>query len=422
MSAEYTSGPVPADAAIRPAGSIAMMISNAAMGVPVMLLGASIGSLYGGTTGWLVIGLGCAITAVLGALTAAAGVKSRRSTALLATKAFGPAGAIVFNLAVALALLGWFSVEMGFVGGMVAAGAKNVFEVSIGSAPGIIGASVIICAICVFGIALVSRAPLIFLPLLSVLLLAVLYLSLRATGSVAAAPVHPGTIGTGVSAIVGSYIIGCLIMPDYTRYVGTSRAAAGATIIALGPVYAIVLGTYSLAGLAAHSADPSTILLKIGLPTVVSLLLPIGLMQNGIMCLYSSSLATSTLFKSAPFRSIVMMLTVIGASIALAGAQTFFVNFLVALGIVFPPAAALLIFAGLVQAGKDEGKWPLRVPELLIWCFGIVCGASSEYIGIGVTGFSAFDGFLGGAAGSLMLHLVKKQRSHNFREQRSASM
>jgi cytosine permease len=228
------------------------------------------------------------------------------------------------NLAIAVALLGWFSVETGFVGAMVADGLNNVFGVVVDRWPGIVAASVLVCTICVFGIALVSRAPMLFLPFLSLLLLVVLLLTLRT-------PVLPPTaisttkpIGTGISAIVGAYIVGCLIMPDYTRFVRTSRAAVGATMLALGPVYGVMLGTYALAGLATHSTNPSTILLSSGLPTIVGLLLPIGLMQNGIMCLYSSSLATATLARSLSLKITTIALAVVGTALALAGADNLF--------------------------------------------------------------------------------------------------
>lgn len=411
MSGDFPREPVPQEAATRPAKSIAMMVSSAAMGVPVMILGASIGTDYGAAKAWLVILLGCAATAALASLIAHAGVRSRRSTALLAEQAFGSSGAHLLNLAVAVALLGWFSVEMGFVGGMVADGIKNVFGAAIGREPGIIAASILICAICNFGIGLVSRAPLLFLPLLAALLLVVLLLAAPALGQALAVPPNVKSIGTGISAIVGAYIVGCLIMPDYSRFVRTSRAAVGAIIVALGPIYGLVLGTYALASLATHASQPSAILLGLGLPAVVGLLLPIGLMQNGIMCLYSSALATSTLVKSFSFRSIAVALMVVGMGLALAGAESFFVRFLVILGILFPPAAAMLIYAGWSSNRRPDAagkKW--KWPELAIWCLGIACGASSEWLGRGLTGFSAFDGFITAAIGATVLHISAKAK------------
>jgi cytosine permease len=304
-------------------------------------------------------------------------------------------------------LLGWFAVEMGFIGAMVAEGVQSAVGTDIGRAPGIVAASLLICAVSVVGISLISRAPLLFLPLLTALLLAVMFLTFQASGGgQAAVQIADKSLGTGVSAIVGAYIVGCLIMPDYSRFVRTSKAAVGATIIALGPVFGLVLGTYALAGLVTQNGQPSAILAALGLPAIVGLLLPVGLMQNGIMCLYSSSLATSTLLKSVSFRPIAIITMLVGMVMALAGADGFFVNFLVILGIIFPPAAALLIDAGLFRQSEQENiAW--QWPSLAVWCFGIACGCGSAWFGLGVTGFPAFDGFLGAAAGAAASHMIR---------------
>ena len=411
MSGEYPREPVPEGAANRPAKSIAMMVSSAAMGVPIMILGASLGGDYGAPKAWLVSAVGGAITALFSGLTAYAGVKSRRSTALLSRQTFGTSGAHLLNFAVAVALLGWFSVEMGFVGTMAAAGVENVFGVAIGREPGIVVASLLICIVCIFGIAMVTRVPLLFLPFLGALLLVVLFLALRMPIPPAVFPLEGKSIGTGISAIVGGYVVGCLIMPDYTRFIRTSRAAVAATMLSAGGVYALVLSAYALAGLATQGVEPSNILLGLGLPAAIGLVLPIGLMQNGIMCLYSSALATSTLVRAFSFKVIAIVLMLVGMGLALAGIESFFVKFLVILGVVFPPAAALLIYTGLfarLRVDADLGEWEWA--EIAVWCFGILCGAASEYIGLGLTGFSAFDGFLGAAAAMAALDLFRTKR------------
>ena len=415
MTSEYPREPVPDHAATRPARTIAMIVSNAVMGVPVIMLGASIGSDYGFSGALLVILVGCAITACFAALAAHAGVRSRRSAALLAQQAFGASGALLLNLAIAIALLGWLAVELGFIGALMADGAQSVFGLDIGRVPGIVLASLLICAVSVSGIAWIGRAPILFLPLLALLLLAVIGLTFPIPAGHAVLPGPAKSIGTGISAIVGGYIVGYLIMPDYSRFVRTSRAAVGATFLALGLVYSLVLGAYAAAALATRHDEVNAILLALGLPAFVGLILPVGLLQNGIMCLYSSALAVSTLVRSASFGMIAAAIMLAAMAMALAGADSFFVGFLVILGLVFPPALALLIDAGLARPALAEGasaSW--NIPNLAIWCFGIVCGAGSEWLDLGLTGFSAFDGFIGAAAGVATLHFVRKAHVTNL--------
>lgn len=398
---DYAREVVPEAVATRPALAIALITSNAIMSVPIIVLGATLGADYGLTWSLLAILLGCAITAAIAALSAFAGVRSRRSAALLMEETFGLEGSKLLNVAMAIALVGWFAVELGFIGDMVSASVAEVFGLHIGREWGILGAAAIAGMIALAGIALVVRAPMVFLPFLTALLVLVLALTLSSPIPGASSPLTPKPLGTGVSAIVGTYIVGCLIMPDYSRFIRTATAAAGATIFALGPVYALVLGTYAAASLATHETAPSGIITGLGLPAAVALILPIGLLQNCIMCLYSSSLTVSTLAKFASWRAITLTTVLIGVGLAASGANALFVDFLVTLGIVFPPAVALLIFTGFSLGRSAQTRPALWIPASIgIWGLGIATGAASAWYQLGITGFPALDGFVVAAIGA----------------------
>ena len=163
MSEDYAREPVPAAAATRPARSIAMVISNSIMGVPIIILGATIGRDYGLGRGLIVVMLGCAITAFIAAMSAFAGVRSRCSAALLAEKTFGVSGSRLLNVVMAVALIGWFAVEMGFIGDMVSASVKDALGLSIGRVWGTVVAAGIVGAVTISGITLIAKAPLLFL-------------------------------------------------------------------------------------------------------------------------------------------------------------------------------------------------------------------------------------------------------------------
>lgn len=391
MSDQYPHEPVPEEAAVRPARTVGMIVSNAVMGVPVIMLGASLGKDYGFPSAAWVILIGCVVTAVMASLAAVAGVRSRRSTALLAEQTFGTSGAKLLNLAIAVALLGWLSVELGFIGQLLKSGAESGFGVSISSLPGIVVAGALILAITIFGIGVISRTPILFLPLLGLLLIWVGFHALRLPLPEVIRPTEV-PIGTGVSAIVGGYIVGCLIMPDYSRFVRSASAAVGATSIALGIVYALVLATYALGGIVVESQDPAKILIALGIPAALTLILPIGLMQNGVMCLYSSSLAIATVFRRLTFSVVAIALMVVGLSLAVAGVENFFVQFLVTLGIVFPPATAVLIHSALSRDAAASVAW--NWSALAVWGAASLCSWAVQETGFGLTAISALDGFI----------------------------
>jgi len=86
-----------------------------------------------------------------------------------------------------------------------------------------------------------------------------------------------------------------------------------ATMVAPGQIYAFVLGTYALAALATRQTLPTGFLSALGFPAVIGLLFPVGLLQNGIFRLYSTSLASSQLAPRASIRRMTMLLAIVGA-------------------------------------------------------------------------------------------------------------
>ncbi len=390
MSNEFPREPVPAEHANRSAGSITLILISSIMSVPMIILGGTIGRDYGVFNAMIVTIAGCALTAGLAMLMAYAGVRTRRSTALLSEQAFGLKGARVLTAALGIALLGWLAVEMGFIGDLAVGGIRRAFGAEPPLAAGTLGAALIIGAITIFGFSLIARVPLIFVPLLLLLLIFVAVAALPRLETVDTVAGAAVPIGRGISAIIGSFVIGCIILPDYSRFIGRPREAMIAAGTALGPVWAVVIGCYAAAGLVARSGDPAEVLMLLGMPAVLTILLPLGLMQNGIMTLYSSALVTSTWLKRVRFTHIVMVTAAVGALIALAGAQNAFVSYLVLLGQVFPPAAAILIQQALFgRAVAADVRWR----SLAIWGVASAVATYGEY-GAGITGASALDGFI----------------------------
>jgi cytosine permease len=390
MSNEFPREPVPAEHANRSAASITLILISSIMGVPIIILGGSIGRDYGLPNAMVVTVAGCALTAGLAMLMAYAGVRTRRSTALLSEQAFGPTGARVLTAALGVALLGWFAVEMGFIGELAVGGIRRAFGAQPPLAIGIVGATLIIGAIAIFGFAVIARVPLIFVPLLVLLLIFVALRTLPRLETVDTVAGAAVPLGRGISAIIGSFVIGCIILPDYSRFIRRPRDAMIAAGMALGPVWAVVIACYAAAGLVARSGDPAEVLILLSMPAMLTILLPLGLTQNGIMTLYSSALVTSTWLKRVRFTHIVVVTAAIGALIALAGAQNAFVSYLVLLGLVFPPAAAILIQQALFgRVVAADVRWR----SLVIWGVASAIATYGEY-GAGITGASALDGFI----------------------------
>jgi len=391
MSQEFPREAVPLEHANRSPFSIALIMSGMLMGVPMIILGGTIGRDYGLVNAAIVIASGCGLSAVLAMLTAYAGARTRLSTALLSEQSFGRQGARALTAALGIALTGWVAVEMGFIGEFAVGGIRRALGVEVPLAAAIICSTGVIALVTIFGISLISRVPLVFIPLLILLLGFVVITAvpkLEVTGPISGVAVP---LGTGISAIIGSFIIGCIVQPDYSRFIRRPRDAMVAVGISLGPVWMIVIGGYAAAGLVAQSEDPAEVLILLGMPAVLTILLPLGLTQNGIVTLYSAALVNATWIRKMPFTWLVIATSAISALFALAGAQNAFVTYLVLLGLVFPPAAAILVQEALFGTLQSTD---VRWRNLIIWCVGSAAATLSEYGNIGVTKISALDGFI----------------------------
>jgi len=390
MSQEFPREAVPLEHANRSAISIAMIMTGMLMGVPMIILGGAIGRDYGLVNAAIVIAAGCGLSAVLAMLTAYAGARTRLSTALLSEQAFGRQGARALTAALGIALTGWVAVEMGFIGEFAVGGFRRALGVELPMSIAIIVATSIIALITIFGFALISRAPLVFIPLLTLLLGFVVITALpklEVTGPVSNVAIP---LGSGISAIIGSFIIGCIIQPDYSRFIRRPRDAMVAVGISLGPIWMVIIGGYAAAGLVAQSNDAAEVLILLGMPAALTILLPLGLTQNGIATLYSSALVNATWLRRIPFTWIVIATAAISALLALAGAQNAFVTYLVLLGLVFPPAAAILVQEALFGSATPSN---IRWHTLVIWLLGSAVATLSEYH-TGLTNISALDGFI----------------------------
>lgn len=411
MSGDFPRERVPASEATRSAATISFVVINAVIGIPIMLLGGSLGRNFTFGKLALVICVGCALTAAFCMLTAWAGVRSRRSAALLAERSFGPHGARIFNVVNGAALLGWFAVEMGFIGQLLSNALRLALGIHMPVTAGIVGGSIVIGLIAIFGITAIARGPLIFVPLLAIL---VAFIAKAAFPQVGAAEIHgiaTMSFGTGISAVIGGFGLGVVILPDYSRFIARTDHAVVAVGLALGPIWAVILGAYAAAGLVTQSADPIAMLLALGLPAVVTLFLPIGLLQNSIMCLYSSALATSTWLRGVRFAVIVIATAAVGMVLAIGGVQTIFVGFLVLTSAIFPPAAATLACEALFRPEDQLAPPNTRWLGLGIWGAGCLMAISSEHLGVGLTGISSLDGFVTSFVLCLLSIWVQNRRS-----------
>lgn len=334
---------------------IALVIIGGTIGMAVFLVSAQIGGALGLTQAALAFAAGCMILGVMGSLTSYVGATTRLSTYELCEAAFGGSGAQFVNVVIALSLIGWFAVisnTLGFLSDFVFSRLYG-WQVPV---PVYIGlSSLAIILVTVTGFRGIDRVALWMTP---AMLMLVAYAAIGSIDRVphwsrpiAGAPVM--TFSAAVSAVVGSYIAGVIIQPDYSRYARNATHAVSAAFVALAISFPIIMFLAAIPGSALEQIDLRGLLLALGVGLPAFALLFLGAWSSNVLCLYSSSLSISTVIERAGYTRVVVIVGVLGTTLAFVDAQTYLVNFLGVLGVAIPPIGAIYLIEALLLHRRE---------------------------------------------------------------------
>ncbi len=372
------------------------IVAGSMCGLPAFILAARIFDALGFTAGLAAVGIGGAISGVLGACTAWAGSRTRMGLAMLVDAILPPVGARSVKLIIALSAVGWFGVGISVLGETAAHALSRLTGVAVAPLAVAVPACLLIAAVTLRGTRGLERLGLMLIPAtLAFLVLSTLLVMSQLGEATAAVATHTLSFGEAVSAVVGSYIVGIVIQPDYGRFVRRPMAAAGAAAAALGIVYPLVLTLSALASSVTHTPEliSAMILLGFGVPALVILALGSGI--DASASLYSGSLSLSNQLPRLPFAAIIIAATLVGLGLVLLGAETVFIPFLLVLGVSLPPLAIVMILATLTagEAIAAPGR-AARNAALTAWVAGSAVGFLTAHAAIVLTSLPTLDSLL----------------------------
>ncbi len=356
------------------------------------LLGATLG--YSMTFGNAVLAFlfGSIILEVIMCVVGIVGQREGLNTALLARwTGFGEVGASLVGLAIGISLIGWFGIQS-------AISAESLDALMPGALPAwawclIFG--LIVTAIVAVGFGgmqwLANVTVPLFLALVGWSILS--ELSRHSIGDLITSP-PPGpeiTVGQGTAIVAGGLIVGAIITADMTRFNRTGKDVVKQTVVG------VTLGEFviGLAGvLLAHAAGTGNIVAivtsSVGL--VGLLIVLTGTLKINDWNLYSSSLGlvnfVSTAFRRDLHRvTTTIVLGVVGSVLAAAGILGHFTDFLIVLGVAFPPIAGIMVaeyfivkqWRGELDATRALGTLPATAPRLVpatlvVWAVSAAVG------------------------------------------------
>lgn len=377
---------------------IALIIVGGVIGIPAFLQASQVGGSLGLQAASYAFAVGCLILGVLGGLTSYVGAKTRYSTYMLTEFAFGRQGAKLVNLVIAISLIGWFAVICNVFADAALLTMKEGFGLAIPKWFYIILGAFLFVGITLSGFKGIDKLALFLVPLMLIFLAYTAILSWDDVPSWTATSTDVRlTFSTAVSSVVGGYIAGVVIQPDYSRFARNIWHAVWAAFLALCVVQAFVFFMAAVPSVATGEVDLIKIMVSLGIGVPAFLLLLLSSWCSNVLCLYSSALSISTIATRTHLKTIIFIIGVVGTALAFAYSPSFFISFLVLLGISIPPIASIYVIDAIlirrgscnVESLETEGK--IDFAAFAAWVFASIVGylTVNEYLRL--TGASAFD-------------------------------
>ena len=342
-----------------------------------MLTGGRLGTSLTFTDLAAVLLIGDLILGIYTALLAYMGGKTGLSTHLLARYAFGEKGSYLVSGILGLTQVGWFGVSVV----MLALPISKIFGIDI--TPVILVSGAMMVATAYFGVKSLTILSIVAVPSIAVLGCYSSAISLYAIGGwgelMDSTAVSTMSLTMALSLVVGSFISGGTLTPDFARFSRTPRIAVASTVAAffIGNILMFAFG--AIGGLATGMADISDVMIAQGLVLSGIIILGLNIWTTNDNTIYAASLAFSNITKM-PKKQWVVINGVLSTVFAMV-LYNHFIPLLSFLSAIIPPLGAVMIMDYFFLNHKAyEGDFAeaefsvVNVPAILAVVVGGLCG------------------------------------------------
>lgn len=402
---------------------VAMVIVGFTITLPIFIAGSNIGLSLGfanATTAFIGGGL---ILALIGSLTAYIGSKTRLSTYVITQFSFGRLGARVANSVIAIALFGWFGVTAELFGKACQKAILDVYSLDVGVVPLSLVGSALMVLTAIWGFKALDKLSVFAVPLMGLLLSVAVFFSLRLSSwdRIVATKGNAMERGTATSLVVGSFIVGAILLPDLCRYARRTWEGIAAAAISLGVIFPAVFYCAMIPSLATGKNDLVLIMISLGIGLPALALLIFATWSTNSHNLYSTSLTLASLFPSVQKWKLTVAAGITGTIIAAAGITDHFVAFLLLLGTTIPAIAGIYAADFFVISRQNYTPERLRAIQninpsaFVAWIGASGFGyATEQQLLPSVTGIASCDsvliGFVLYLCGNMLIAKATKQR------------
>ena len=395
---------------------LALVIIGFTITLPIFIAGSRIGLALGLSDGSKAFMGGGAVLAVIGTLTAYIGSRARLSTYVITQFCFGQAGARVINAVVAIALLGWYGVTVEVFARACQTTVRTLFGFDIPTVGLCILGSTLMAFTAMWGFKALNSLSTFAVPLMMALLGTAVVAALRLSPWEALQTVHSGSLGAGtaVSLVVGSFIVGAILLPDLCRYARRPWEAMLAAAVSLGLVFPLVFYCSMVPSLATGQNDLVLIMIGLGIGIPALVLLIFATWSTNSHNLYCTSLTLASLLPRVPKWKLTILAGVLGTLMASVGIMDHFIGFLIFLGLSIPPIAG--IYAADFFLLSNQNYTPLELtarpawngPGFVAWVIASGAAYASQEQHLALTGIASCDSIL---VGFIIYWLVSQFRT-----------
>jgi cytosine permease len=383
--------------------SVGVVIFGICLTLPSLYTGAVSAQNLGIVGTAKAIGIASLVLAVMSVPAAIVGAKTRLSSYLLIEFVFGRKGADFVNALLGLTLLGWFAVTAGFFGQTLHIAFTEMFGLSPPVWALTLISSLLIMLTTLFGFKAIDRLALFAVPLLILFLLYVANLSLNLQGLnslLAIEPANPDYFSTAVSTIIGSLIVGVVLMPDLSRYARSVKDCVIASILGNGLGNSFSMFIAVTPALATGFIDPMTYMISLGVLASAFIILVFATWTTNSVNLYSTTLAAAVIVPKVPEWKLLLSCGVLGTGMAVAGLAEYFISFLEWLGVIVPPIAGIYLadFFVLKRQTFDLDKLSkvadYDLAAIIAWLLSTLVSVLAFWFEISLTGIVSLDALI----------------------------
>jgi cytosine permease len=392
---------------------IAMILLGIAV-TPVLLSSSSLGSQLSHSSLITVLALGGLILAVLAAITISVGEKARLPTYGIVKYPFGERGAVAINILMAISLFGWIAVTANMFGHSVHdLLAQHGMNLPIPLLV-VIGCCIFVASTA-FGFAVLGRVAQIAVPIIVLVLCYILYV---ATHGQVELVQSVGSMNTGVavSTVVGTIIVLVATLPDFGSFVHNRKHALIGALLTFLIAYPLLYWAGATPSALSGQGSLLAAMAAFGSVLPAALLLVFACITGNAGNMFQGTLVVSTLLTRFPKWQITLVLGILAAIVGSMDIMTWFIPFLLFLGIATPPVAGIYIadFFLYRRNGYQEGvlaaEPQIKLLTFVAWAVGSAVGFMTVNGVFTLTTIPSVDSILVACVGYVVLSRVGRQK------------